>query len=144
MSSLLPDLHKDKSIQNIGLHKPDHLRSLNLPKGFECFHGMDSYIEFVYVKDETDGGMGRVYWFHDDTKEIILDSLFVVPERRKQGIGKTIQLVREEIGRGIGAEIAMLWVDSESWMRKWYERRGYEYHAPFRDDMSKVWMSKNL
>ena len=54
-----------------------------------------------------------------------------------------IQEVRENYGRSVGCKYSMLVVKSESWMKKWYEKRGYKNYGPH-DLEDHIWMKKKL
>lgn len=102
----------------------------------------DSEIETVTIK--ADGvAEASVYWYIDDSSTVYLANLLVNPNYRNKGIGKQLQEIREQIGKDLNAKTSCLWVKKESWMFKWYQRRGYsELKTHSRKGF--VWMTKPL
>jgi GNAT superfamily N-acetyltransferase len=106
-----------------------------------CF-SQDSGIETLTIK--ADGvAEASVYWYIDDNTTVYLSNLLVNPNYRNKGIGKKMQEIREQIGKDLNAKTSCLWVKKESWMYKWYQRRGY---SDLKDHNQKgfVWMTKPL
>jgi GNAT superfamily N-acetyltransferase len=106
------------------------------------YFSKDSEIETLTIK--VDGiGEGSVYWYIDDISTVYLANLLVNPDCRNKGIGKQLQEIREQIGKDLNANTSCLWVKKESWMFKWYQRRGYsELKTHARKGF--VWMTKPL
>lgn len=76
--------------------------------------------------------------------QCVLDTLSVSKDHRKRGLGTKMQEVREDLARTLGAKHIYLFVKKGSWMRKWYDRRGYKYHCKYEGDSSFVWLKKKL
>lgn len=102
----------------------------------------DSGIETLTIK--ADGvAEASVYWYIDDYSTVYLANLLINLNYRNKGIGKQLQEIREQIGKDLNAKTSCLWVKKESWMFKWYQRRGYsELKTHARKGF--VWMSKPL
>lgn len=98
----------------------------------------------AWITEKNGHAFAKAYWFDDDTTTIYLSELSVNEGHRNKGIGLQLQLIREEIGREIGAKYAVLWVDKKSWMRKWYDRRGYKYFKKRDHDTTTMWLRKKL
>lgn len=65
----------------------------------------------------------------------LLDELYVVPERRGQGIGSQLLGAAEDIVRERGAEALEINVDGEdTGARRFYERHGYSNSEPGKDE----------
>lgn len=107
------------------------------------FHFMIETWGFSIVIMEKQGkAFARVYWFNDDDSFVYLDSLSVSENNRRQRLGTELQLMREKIGEILGATDSYLWVLKDSWMYKWYLRRGYKDHIDY--DKNNIWMTKQL
>ena len=97
----------------------------------------------IYFMEENGDAYGRAYIYSDSPKTIYLEGLSVIESKRDKGFGTEIQEVRENYGRSVGCKYSMLVVKSDSWMRKWYERRGYKNYGPH-DLENHIWMKKKL
>ena len=112
--------------------------------------------DFISHITKTDWGFGvsimhkngiafaRLYQYADDTETVVLCSLSVDENVRKQGIGTKLQQMRENIGIVLGASRSCLWVKNKTWMRNWYERRGYTYLEDYKGEEDSIWMVKSL
>lgn len=106
-----------------------------------------------YIKDGDYSSIGfmestgiayaRAYYFADDKKTFFLDSLSVDETFRNKGIGTELQKIREQLALEKGFKYTMLWVKKRTWMRKWYQRRGYHYYKPYKEEKA-VWLRKKL
>ncbi len=105
------------------------------------FKGGGFYYQFMEIHGFV---FGRAYTYNDRSNTIYLDSLSVRKTLRKQGYGKKMQKVRENLGRRLGCEYSVLWVRKKSWMLKWYKRRGYSFFEKKKYDPISIWMRKNL
>lgn len=98
----------------------------------------------VLIMEKTGKAFGRIYWFNDDANTIYLDWLSVDESVRKQGIGRELQEIREEIGRILNAKTSCLWVKKDTWMHEWYQRRGYVDWKNYDNEENAIWMQKSL
>ena len=96
----------------------------------------------LYFMEKSGKAFARLYWFKDEVKTGYLCSLSVNEDCRNQGFGTYLQNLRETIAIELGMIEVRLWVLNDSWMCKWYERRGYIYHSEYSD--TQIWMSKKL
>lgn len=106
------------------------------------YFSQDSEIETLTIK--ADGvAEASVYWYLDDSSTVYLSNLVVYPQFRNKGIGKKLQVIREQIGKDLNANTSCLWVKNKTWMHEWYKKRGY---SDLKDHEQKgfVWMSKSL
>ena len=56
-----------------------------------------------------------------------IDMLNVIPALRRAGCGTVILMKAEQIAKKVfKCNRISLWVDSGSWMKRWYQRMGYE------------------
>ena len=97
----------------------------------------------IYFMEENGDAYGRAYIYSDSPKTIYLEGLSVIESKRDKGFGTEIQEIRENYGRSVGCKYSMLVVKSDSWMRKWYEKRGYRNYGPH-DLQNHIWMKKKL
>ena len=104
----------------------------------------------AYFMINDGSAMGRVYGFYDDDKFMVLDTLLVNEGSRKKGIGTSLQEIRENYAKDRGCKYTLLWVEKDSWIMKWYERRGYVYSCDCDTKTNSalkensVWMKKEL
>lgn len=99
--------------------------------------------EAILIMEKHGNAFGRVYWYRDDNSTVYLDSLSVDAKVQQQGIGTELQKMREQMGIVLGAKTSCLWVKQDSWMHKWYQRRGYEDWKNYKKENA-VWMRKSL
>ncbi len=85
----------------------------------------------------------NIYWYLDDKSTMYLSSLHVNKNHRNVGIGKRLQIIREQIAKTNDAKCVMLWVKKDSWMHEWYKRCSYQ-DLKNHDDINFTWMSKNI
>lgn len=104
----------------------------------------NSWGHSIEIMEKKGRAFGRIYWFNDEEENVYLDMLDVDQDMRDKGIGTKLQEMREEIGRKQGAIYSYLWVFENSWMHKWYQRRGYEDWKPHDEQSDAVWMRKSL
>lgn len=102
----------------------------------------DSEIETLTIKADS-VAEASVFWYLDDSSTVYLSNLVVYPQFRNKGIGKQLQEIREQIGKDLNANTSCLWVKKESWMFKWYQRRGYS-EIKTHERKGFVWMTKPL
>lgn len=100
--------------------------------------GYSMYMVFM----PSGSGHARLTIFDDG--KAVMDTLVVLPEYRRKGLGTLLQLVREKIAKDKGVKYTYLFVEKRSWMRAWYSRRGYVYHGKFENDNKYVWLKKRL
>jgi GNAT superfamily N-acetyltransferase len=98
----------------------------------------------VLIMEKNGSAFARAYWYDDDHSVIYLDGLSVSDIARKHGIATKLQEIREEIGRELGATTSCLWVDKDSWMHDWYQRRGYKDWKLYKNEKNAIWMIKQL
>jgi GNAT superfamily N-acetyltransferase len=145
----------------IGYNDPATNRSNDMKKEMKMNENLILFephisVRYIFHQSESDWGgsilimekhgkaFARIYWFNDDKTIVYLDWLYVNEEARKKGIGKELQEIREEMGRKLGAITVCLWVDKDSWMHEWYQRRGYEDWKINKNQNNAIWMSKSL
>lgn len=92
----------------------------------------------------TGESFGRVYWYSDEKEVATLDMLAVEKDHRRKGLGTIIQIERENYALENGFKRVCLWCDPRSWMKKWYEKRGYVYISDKDDEDGNIWMEKEL
>lgn len=74
----------------------------------------------------------------------ILIFLSVDESERKCGLGTELQIIREDIGRYLGATTSCLFVTKNTWMHEWYNRRGYKNWKNYKGDKTTIWLRKTL
>lgn len=104
----------------------------------------DPWGDSILIMGKTGKCFARIYWYHDNNSTVYLDWLSVSPDIRMQGAGTTLQEIREKIGKILGAQYSCLWVRKNTWMHKWYEKRGYKYFADYTHEKDAIWMKKPL
>lgn len=98
----------------------------------------------ILIMHKNGVAFARLYYYKDDMRSMYLDMLSVIPEKRKMGLGKQLQVMREDIARLMGAHTVQLWVKKDTWMHEWYLRRGYMDMCDHEDEPDAIWMSKDL
>lgn len=74
-------------------------------------------------------------WF--DGPAALLDELYVVPERRSQGLGAALLIATEDHARSRGAEELEVGVDvGDTGARRFYERHGYATTGPGQSELA--------
>ena len=99
------------------------------------------YVFFITKKDGN--GFARAFIMKDNVSDIYLEWLGVSDNSRNKKIGTTLQIIRENIGRELGCLQSYLWVVKDTWMKDWYERRGYSYYSEYEKENA-IWMIKSL
>lgn len=99
---------------------------------------------WIYFMGKDGNSFASMYWFNDDTNMAMICNLSVYRSRRKRGIGTELQEIREKIAVILGATTVSLHVMKNSWMKQWYERRGYKYHSEYRLKKGNIWMQKKV
>lgn len=87
-----------------------------------------------------------LYTYNDDNETIYLSNLFVNESLRKNGYGNRIIEWVFDYAKSRSFKTIILNVVKNSWMEKWYERKGFEYLEDCEDDEYKgnVWLKKDL
>lgn len=76
-------------------------------------------ISVVRVSTETIDG--------EPSEGAFIDMLNVIPALRRAGCGTVILMKAEQIAKKVfKCNRISLWIDSNSWMKGWYQRMGYE------------------
>lgn len=116
---------------------------IRLLKGeYVCHLASHSWGDEIVLMEKSGVAMARVYWYCDDETAVYLDWLSVACESRNKGIATKLQVVREKIGKIVGAKYCRLLVEKSKWMHGWYKRRGYTDYQTHDDEW--VWMQKLL
>jgi GNAT superfamily N-acetyltransferase len=103
-----------------------------------CRELIDAEVTTVVLGGDPPVGLGVLFfraslWSHG--QEVYLAELYVVPDRRDEGIGGAIMATAMELSRERGATEMQIGVDEPDVdTRRFYERLGFRNHAP--DDPS--------
>jgi N-acetylglutamate synthase-like GNAT family acetyltransferase len=98
-------------------------------------------IQYVVVAGKSIRATAELIIYHD-TNQALLQALYVGVHWRNNGLGLKLQLERERKAKGMGFQKIYLFVLKDSWMMKWYERRGFNFHED--KDEKNAWMVKLL
>ena len=96
----------------------------------------------VLVMEKTGKAFGRIYRYNDERTTFYLEGLSVDANARGKGMGNLLLKTLEEEGRRRGAKTFCLWVKKDTWMYKWYQRRGYSFLLNHEEE-DFVYMSKD-
>lgn len=99
---------------------------------------------FYAIDNDSIIGQGQVYYCETlfGLKIFHLSEMNVIEEYRKRGIALQLQEAREKLAKELEGDYIRIWVNKDSWMEKWYERRGYKFYAEM--DIKQNWMYKKL
>ena len=103
----------------------------------------DPEVPCIWFAETSGRVFGRLYWYTGNKSRAFMDHLSVEKESRKKGLGLQMQKLREERAFEMGFENIWLWVVKDSWMVKWYERRGFVYSCEYPKEKA-IWMKKKL
>lgn len=98
----------------------------------------------IHFMEKNGKAYAKCYYYVDKPKSFCLSDLNVDEDSRRKGYGLKLQLIREELALELGYKYTYLFVEKKSWMKKWYERRGYKYYSKYREDKKMVWMRKKI
>lgn len=98
----------------------------------------------ISVMEKTGKCFGRVYWLNSDPGTIYMDDLSVSADTRQKGLGQEMIEMGEKMAKALGGETVALWVRKDYWVRKWYQRIGYQDWKEHEDQENAVWMRKSI
>lgn len=99
--------------------------------------------QILTININMDGASASLYLYLDDSSTIYLSNLKVRKQYRRQGFGRKLLEMQEQIGISLNATTFCLWVQKGSWMHDWLIRRGYsDFNLHERKGF--VWMIKNI
>ena len=99
----------------------------------------------TYYTGPNDSVRFALYAYDDDPKTLYFSNLFVDPKHRGHKLGDEVLDYVENIAKLNSYESIILNVKKDSWVRDWYEKRGFEYMEDCGDDYSgNVWMRMDL
>lgn len=99
--------------------------------------------QILTININMDGASASLYLYLDDSSTIYLSNLKVRKQYRRQGFGRKLLEMQEQIGISLNATTFCLWVQKGSWMHDWFIRRGYsDFNLHERKGF--VWMIKNI
>lgn len=106
---------------------------------------IDRYWGFILLIETKDKiGNCAVYQYHDSRHDLYICGLEVQTEHRIKGIGNKLLSFCETAARDLGVTKTLLWVDKQSWMREWYNRKGYSDLMSHKKHKGCIWMKKRL
>ena len=88
-----------------------------------------------------DTGLCRLSIYNQTPNVAFLSTLIVDENNRNTGVGNQLLLLAEEVSKTNNCDTITLYVEPNSWMQKWYERKGF-YVVCFDENM--IIMSKRI
>lgn len=86
-----------------------------------------------------------IYTYDDDSKTLYFSNLFVDDNIRRGGIGNEILNYVFDYAKRNSFNSIILNVLKDSWMQKWYERKGFRYIGDCDGEYEgNIWMIKNI
>ncbi len=80
----------------------------------------------IYVAEAESGGLAGYLVCRVDGDVVWTESLFVLPEYRRQGIGSALYSAAEDLARSLGGDTPYNWVDPNNTpMIRFLQQRGY-------------------
>lgn len=70
-------------------------------------------------------GLCRLSIYNQTPNVSFLSTLIVDENNRNKGIGDQLLFLAEEMSKNNNCDTITLYVESNSWMQKWYERKGF-------------------
>lgn len=96
--------------------------------------------KICFINEETYSF--AVYTYDDDPSTLYLANVYVVQEKRGEGLGNQILRMAEEIAKKMGRKEIYLQAKRNSDVHKWYKRHGYVDVEP--GDRNLEWMKKTV
>ena len=84
--------------------------------------------------------MVKIYWLKEEPDRLFFSDLSVYESHRKKGFGKLLLKYHLRVAEDMNLD-SFLWVDKDSWVRKWYERCDYTYFKDMPEENS-VWLHR--
>ena len=93
----------------------------------------------ILIMEKSGKAFCRTYWFNDDNSTIYFDWLSVDKSERGNGIATELLNAHIEVAKIFEVETC-LWVKKETWMHKWYKRKGYTDFKDYKEENNAIWM----
>ena len=106
---------------------------------FICHTTDEDWGSSVLFMKRDGKAFARTYWFHNQNDTIFLDQLSVSEDSRIKGYGNLILNIHIVVSERFKLK-SLLFVKKNSWMRKWYERKGYTFDC--NKDKNHVWLKR--
>ena len=105
---------------------------------FICHYSITEWGGSVMVMEKSGRAFSRTYYFKNDPA-IFFEWLSVNEDCRGMGIASKLLDGHINIAKLYSLE-SFLYVKKGTWVKKWYEKKGYRYHKDFEDDIAYAWM----
>jgi len=97
-----------------------------------------------YISDLKKSFRFALYTYDDDPDTVYLSNVFVDEKYRRTGLGNIILEMATDIAKKMEFKTIILKVLKTSFVHEWYERHGYRDFVADSEDISYVWMKKEL
>lgn len=104
----------------------------------------DELQQIWYLMERQSRAFARILLPAEDPTYLIFSELSVSPYAREKGIGEFLLQYCIEFAKEKKLKAVWLWVEKDSWMQGWYQRRGFVLQKEKEDQPGSIWMYKNL
>ncbi len=108
-------------------------------RGFILHTSESEWGSSVLIMEKNGKAFCRTYWFNDNTSTIYFDWLSVNENERRNGIANELLNAHIEVAKIFEVETC-LWVKKETWLYKWYKRKGYTDYKNYKEEKNAIWM----
>lgn len=110
---------------------------------FICHRSQNSWYGEVMVMHHKGEAKARSYFFNDDRDEVYFDMLTVDFGNRNKRLATKLREGHIAAADRCGLE-SYLFCEGDSWQRRWYESKGYEFYKDYNLDFTTglVWLRR--
>lgn len=117
------------------------IKILNKHKDNFIIHNLSTKsVNHIYIIEKCGKSLCRIYWFSDNNDNIYIDNLSVENKYRNKGLASELLDLFIMISEELKID-SYLWVEKDTWMIDWYEKKGYVYHGEYKEENA-IWMKR--
>lgn len=108
-------------------------------KHFICHTSNSDWGVSILVMEKNGKAFARTYWYYDDESTIYFDWLSVEKDMRRKGIATKLLNAHIDLAQMFKKKSVLI-VKKDSWMCKWYKRKGYKDFIEDKEDNGNIWL----